>query len=74
VYFPLTRFAGDQVGGFYPEQTFEKYGVTLRLSLTMTTPATVQDGFLVPAGSLEYVSESGWSLVVPVAGLAACER
>jgi len=68
-----TSAEGAAVAGQTARQAYAGEGVTLSLDLDMAGQRPVPGGVAIPDGALDYRDPSGWSVVVPVGGLIACE-
>ncbi len=64
---------GDVVLGQYPVQTYQRDDLTVYLTLEFEARPNMSDGAVVPRGSLRFEQTGGWNLVIPVAGLVACQ-
>lgn len=68
-----TAFEGDRVQGHFARQTFAGHGVRFTVDLTFATE-TVQDGAVIERGVLRLKEKRGEDVIVPVGGMAACQR
>jgi hypothetical protein len=64
---------GDVVLGQYPIQTYRRGDLTVYLTLEFEARPNMAGGAAVPRGSLRFEQTGGWNLVMPVAGLVACQ-
>ena len=64
---------GDAVFGQYPVQTYRRSDLSAHLTLEFESRPNMSGGAAVPRGSLRFEQTGGWNLVVPVAGLVACQ-
>lgn len=70
---PRTSFEGDAAFGHYPEQTFAGEDVTLSMQVEIEARGALVGGAVAPTGTLTFDDRSGQSVVLPVAGLVACQ-
>jgi hypothetical protein len=70
---PRTSFEGEAAFGHYPEQRFAGDGVTLSMQVEIEARGALVGGAVAPSGTLTYEDRSGESVVLPVAGLVACQ-
>ena len=70
----LTRMgvSGDVFGQFLTEQTYTMSGGRV-VQLTMTPGDLLVGGQRVPEASMKVVDSEGWSTLIPVAGVTACQ-
>jgi len=69
---PRVGMEGEPLSGFAPRQLYEGGGITLAITLEVRAAAPVPGGIAVPAG-LEITAPGGWSMILPAAGLIACQ-
>jgi hypothetical protein len=69
-----TSAEGRVVFGQYPMQTYRRGDLTVQLSMEFETRPNMASGAVVPRGSLRFEQTGGWNLVMPVAGMVACQR
>lgn len=65
--------SGDLQWGHFPHAVYRGSGLTLRLDLVIEDRERLVGGGLVPEGSISIERENGWSMIVPVAGMIACQ-
>ena len=70
---PRIEISGDLQWGHFPHAVYSGSGLTLRLDLVIEDRERLIGGALVPEGSLSIERENGWSMIVPVAGMIACQ-
>jgi hypothetical protein len=70
---PRTAWDGEAVFGHYPRQTYAGSGWTLRVTVEFDARSGLVGGAVAPSGAIELTDAQGLSLVVPVAGLVACQ-
>ena len=72
----LTRVSesGTPVSGQFPEQMFARDGLSLNVSFTTEESGVLEDGMRVSSASVEYSGPTGWTALIPAAGLIACRR
>ena len=70
---PRTSFEGESAFGHYPEQRFAGEGVTLSMQVEIEARGALVGGAVAPSGTLTFADRSGESVVLPVAGLVACQ-
>ncbi|WCL53745.1 hypothetical protein [Gimibacter soli] len=70
----LTRVSasGTAAGRFFPEMRYEAGGVTVSVSYVPEMNGNLSGGAVIREGRLTFADASGWSYVMPVAGLIAC--
>ncbi len=68
-----TAWDGAAVFSHYPHQTFSGDGWTLKIDVEFDTRSGLVGGAVAPSGSLELSDAKGWSTVLPVAGMVACQ-
>ncbi|WP_308912011.1 hypothetical protein [Pseudokordiimonas caeni] len=70
----LTRVSasGTAAGRFFPEMRYEAGGVTVSVSYVPELNGNLSGGAVIREGRLTFADASGWSYVMPVAGLIAC--
>lgn len=71
--FDVRDQSGETKGGLYSQLSFSGYGAKFRLDLKFAERDRLEQGFLVESGTLDYESANGWTAVMPVAGIVACE-
>lgn len=65
--------SGEAVYGHFPEETFAGGGWEVKATVGFDTKGALVGGALVPSGSLEVRDARGWTTVLPVAGMVACQ-
>lgn len=68
-----TASSGEAVYGHFPEETFAGGGWEVKATVSFDTKGALVGGALAPSGSLEVRDARGWTTVVPVAGMVACQ-
>ena len=68
-----TDYDGEAVYGHYPRQTWAGEGVSLTLTTGFEARGGMVGGAVTQDATLSYVGADGAELVVPVAGLVACQ-
>ncbi len=68
-----TRAEGDQIYSIFPDQSFRAGDLTITLSLATEGLQPVTKGSMVRQASLRLDDPDGWTIVLPVAGLVACQ-
>lgn len=68
-----TEAEGQMSFGHFPQQTYERGDIAVRLSLDIEPRPNLAGGAVVPNGSLRFEQKGGWNLVMPVGGLIACQ-
>lgn len=70
---PRTDWDGASAFGHFAHQTFAADRVNLTLDLDLGDRRELLGGAVVPTGTLDYRDPAGWSAVIPVGGLIACQ-
>lgn len=68
-----TAWDGSAVFSQYPSQSFTGGGWTVKIGVEFDTRSGIVGGAVAPSGTLELSDAKGWSTVVPVAGMVACQ-
>ncbi len=69
---PRIGMEGEPIAGFAPRQLYEGDGLMLAITLEAEAATPVPGGIAVPAG-LEITAPDGLSMILPAAGLIACQ-
>ncbi len=67
-------FAGEAQYGQFQTQAFSDGQVTISVSAQFDPNKPVQDGAVIKSGVLKLIGDDGWETVLPIAGMAACQR
>lgn len=70
---PRTALDGPEVFGHPARQTFAAAGRTLTLEIEVAEGRDLPGGVVVTGGAVDYRDPSGWSTLIPVGGLIACD-
>lgn len=74
VQLPRTSARGEVILGHFTEQRFEGRDLAVSLSLRVDKDAGILRGAKVSSGILRLEEQDGRQIVMPVAGLIACDR
>jgi hypothetical protein len=71
----LVRVAqsGQSIHGQFPEQHYRGEGISLQVSFVADDARQLAGGAVVSSAIVEYDDPSGWTSVIPAAGLIACQ-
>lgn len=64
---------GAETYGHAARETFKAGGVEVTTEIEIEPRGGLLSGAVVSSGTLEYKDPAGWSVVLPVAGLLACQ-
>jgi hypothetical protein len=70
---PLTAWDGEAHMGIHEVQTFSANGVTITVRFDGKSREGLIGGLVAENGSVEMKDAEGWELVVPAAGMLACQ-
>jgi hypothetical protein len=59
--------------GYAARQTYTWRGLTVVVGVEFEQRAGLGRGAIIPTGTIEMSRRDGWSYVVPVGGIVACE-
>lgn len=68
------RADGASFAGLYADQTFATDDYTIEIQVEMEQRPDIVGGVVVPRGRLRFQDAAGWSFVLPVGGIAACQE
>ncbi len=71
---PRVSESGALVSGHFPEQFFARDALSLNVSFSTDESGVLEDGMRVSSASVEYSGPTGWTALIPAAGLIACSR
>ncbi len=70
---PQSSAAGAQLSGQAERQVFANEALSLSLTLAFDDARPLPAGAMIRSGAIELRRRDGWALIVPVAGVVACE-
>jgi hypothetical protein len=68
-----TEEVGEPLFGFPPQARYVAGGVSVAVDVDFESRSDLMGGAVVRAGTISYVNPAGAELMVPVAGLLACQ-
>lgn len=68
-----TRVEGPAAFGHARTQSYAGAGASLVITVDMESRGGVVGGAVVPTAAIEYRTVAGWTIIVPAAGLLACQ-
>jgi hypothetical protein len=71
---PRVAFSGENASGHFEKQRYADDGLTINVEVKFDEARTLRDGAYIKEGVMRITSKRGWDTLIPVGGLAACQR